>query len=181
MHELHDEFYTRTQMVNTPFAFLSGLNVVYETTPTSFNIRYTRKSILLIHVPCVSVCLCPARCRERNVVSPRTFRQSKGLLLASCTNCLMSLLLERKVVNAPFAFLCGFNIRRTKPHPPRSTYDMTCETCNLLTFTRNVVACSKSFACRVARTTCLNQRWWTLHLPFCVIQHTKPHYQVELC
>ena len=45
---------------------------------------------------CVSVCLCHARPRERNVVSPRTLRQRKELLLASCRNCLTSSLLERK-------------------------------------------------------------------------------------
>ena len=44
------------------------------------------------------------RSRERDVVSPRFFHQRKELLLASCTNCLTSSLLECKVVNAPFAF-----------------------------------------------------------------------------
>ena len=51
-------------------------------------------------------------------VSPCTFHQCKELLLASCTNCLTSSLLERKVVNTPFAFLYSFNMLCTKPCPP---------------------------------------------------------------
>ena len=55
---------------------------------------------------CAYLCVCPMRSREQNVISPRFFHQRKELLLVSGTNCLMSSLLERKVVNVPFAFLC---------------------------------------------------------------------------
>ena len=80
-------------------------------------------------------CMCSARSRERNVVSPATFCPSKELLLASCTNRLTIPLLERKVVNAPFAFFYGLNVLRSKPRPSRSTYHVTSEACNLLAIT----------------------------------------------
>ena len=61
----------------------------------------------------LSVSLPPPRSRERSVASPRFFYQHKELCLATCTNCLTSSLLERQVVNAPFAFRSGLNVRRT--------------------------------------------------------------------
>ena len=82
-------------------------------------------NIYYIKTRTVCVCLCPARSREWNVILPHTFCQCKELFLVSCTNCLMSSLLKHKVVNAPFAFLCGFNILCTKPRPLCSTYDVT--------------------------------------------------------
>ena len=83
---------------------------------------------------CVSVCVYPVKSCEWNVVSPHTFCQRKELLLPICTNCLMSSLLERKVVNTPFSFIWGFNVLRSKPFPPSSTYDVTCAPafCSLL-------------------------------------------------
>ena len=56
-------------------------------------------------------------------------------VFTSCANCLMSSLLEWKVVNVPFAFLCGFNVLHTKPRPPYSNYDVTSSACNVLTVT----------------------------------------------
>ena len=46
--------------------------------------------VLWVHV-CLSVCLSPARSRERNVVSLHFFRQRKEIHLASRTNCFSSI------------------------------------------------------------------------------------------
>ena len=51
----------------------------------------------------VSVCLCPARSHEQNLILPQTFCLHKELLV-SCTNCLTSSLPKCKVVNSPFVF-----------------------------------------------------------------------------
>ena len=51
---------------------------------------------------CVCVCLSQVRSREQMVVSLCSLQQCKGLPLASCKNCMMSLLPKRKVVNGKF-------------------------------------------------------------------------------
>ena len=76
--------------------------------------------------PCVCLfgCLSPLRSRERNIALPRFLYQCKELCLMTCTNCLMSSLLECKVVNAPFVFFRGLNVQHTKSHPPLSIQDI---------------------------------------------------------
>ena len=65
----------------------------------------------------MSVCLfVPSEILETEHVSPRSFPHHEELCLVSCTNCLMSSLLEHEVVSALFAFLCGFNAQHHTHH-----------------------------------------------------------------
>ena len=98
---------------------------------------------MLICIGCV--CVCPARSQKLDAISLWTFRQHEELLLENCTNCLKSYmyLLKHKVVNTPFAFLLGFNIKcsisyppfppraiaiYSKPHPPCAAISMVSQT-----------------------------------------------------
>ena len=67
---------------------------------------------------CLPVCLSPMRFWEWKVIWPHFFYQHKGLYLVSCTNYLTNSLIQFKVVNAPFTFLCGCNVWCMKPCSP---------------------------------------------------------------
>ena len=111
----------------------------------------TIRSIILMRILCVSVCawvcVTPTRSHKLNVISPRSFHQHKEILAASYTICMMSSLVKRKVMNAPFAFHCSFNVWCTKPRLLCNTSALAFQGCkpsivthNTLTREQNIVS-----------------------------------------
>ena len=139
---------------------------------------------------CVSV---PCKILEMKCGITTFFHQHKGLCLASGTNSLINSLLEHKVVNTPFNFLCGFNKQCIKPCQALAVQDtpflaplwqhFSAAICSLqyvicLLGTRTSYHYAsftsiKSFACRVVQTAWqvpyLNAKWWTLLLYFSAV------------
>ena len=121
---------------------------------------------------CVYVCVpgCPTWDLENKTsYYHASFASIKSFCPASCRNCLMSSLLERKV-NAPFAFLCGFVL----------IHALCAYVCvsPVISWGWNTVSphsftSLKSFAWQVAQTAWRvpysNIKWWTCHLPFSVV------------
>ena len=59
----------------------------------------------------VHLFLSPARSRERNVISPRFFRQRKEIILAICKNCFSSLYDAWFARKSLWNFLAGYALK----------------------------------------------------------------------